>query len=74
MYQVNVSSVDGELAFFLPPEVAAKMGVSEGSQLWLVESAVGYLVTPLEPLFADQIHAATEGIVRYRDALKELSE
>lgn len=73
MYQLRVTTVDGQPALVLPPDVAEKLGASEGNHLFLIESPMGYLVTPLDPFFADQLHAATEGLVKYREALKELS-
>ncbi|MES1147133.1 MAG: AbrB/MazE/SpoVT family DNA-binding domain-containing protein [bacterium] len=74
MYQLRVTMHDGEPAIVLPPEAVEKLGAVEGSHLFLIESPMGYLVTALDPIFADQMHAATEGLVKYRDALKELSE
>jgi hypothetical protein len=74
MYHLRVTTHEGELAIVLPPEAAQKLSASDGSHLFLIESPMGYLVTPLDPFFADQLHAATEGLVKYRDALKELSD
>lgn len=73
MYQLRVTTHEGELAIVLPPQVAEKLGAGDGTNLFLIESPLGYLVTPLDPFFADQLQAATEGLVKYREALKELS-
>lgn len=74
MFQVRVVKTEEGLAVLLPPHAATKLSAEEGTRLFLVDSPLGYVITPVDPLFADQMTAASSVMEKYRDALSELAE
>ena len=62
---VKVQKVGNSLGVVLPKEVLAKLGVTNGDDLFLIETQAGYQLTSYDPKFAEQVSVA-EGIMKTR--------
>lgn len=73
MIPVKVTTVGNSTGMVLPKEALARLKVEKGDTLYLVETQDGYVLTPYDPEFTEQVKAAEEGMQRYRNALRELA-
>ncbi len=74
MVEVTVRKIGNSLGVILPAEATAALKVNEGDKLFLTEGPEGYRITPYNPEFARQVEVATEGMRKYRNALRELAK
>ena len=74
MVPVVVRKVGNSLGVILPAGVAASLKVQEGDKLFLTDSPDGFRITPYDPEFVRQMDVASEGMRKYRNALRELAE
>jgi putative addiction module antidote len=84
-YNALVSAVNGQLTakivkvgnslgVILPKDVLARMNVSVGDSLFLIEEPGGYRVTPYDSEFEEQMAVARSVMKSDRDILRELSK
>jgi putative addiction module antidote len=75
MYRkVTVRKMGGSVGITLPKEVAEKLRVAEGQEVYLVDTPDGVLVRTSDPEFERVMEAYEKGASRYRNALRELAE
>lgn len=75
MYRkVTVRKMGGSVGITLPKEIAEKLRVAEGEQVYLVDTPDGVLVTSRGPEFEDAMEAYERFAARYRNALRELAK
>ena len=74
MLKVKVTTIGNSMGIVLPREALAKLKVGKGDTLYLVEGPEGWVLTPYEQDFEDQIEAAEDVMRRYRNALRELAK
>ena len=74
MHEVTVRKVGNSLGVILPSEATAALKVNAGDKLFLTESPDGYRITAYNPEFSKQIKMASEGMHKYRNALRELAK
>lgn len=75
MFPLKVRKVGNSLGVVLPKEAAAALQVSEGSTVYLSESAEGgFRVSREDPEFARQMKIAEEGMRRYHNTLRALAK
>ena len=74
MVALKVRKVGNSLSTIWPKEVLARLNVTEGDQLYAVETQHGVLVTPHDPELEKTMQHAEEGMRRYKNAYKELSK
>jgi putative addiction module antidote len=75
MYRkVTVRKMGGSVGITLPKEVAEKLRVSEGQQVYLIDTPDGVLVRTGDPEFERVMEAYEKFAARYRNALRELAE
>ncbi len=72
--RATVTQIGNSTGIILPKEVAARLKVKKGDSVFLTETADGYVVTPYDPEFEEQMVAARRGMSRYRNALRELAK
>jgi putative addiction module antidote len=64
----------GSVTTTIPAEVARKLGVQPGDELfWVEDGAGGYHVTPLDPATQEMLEAHEEIIREYRDVFAALA-
>ena len=61
-------------AVTIPKEVLLRLRVSQGDQLYLVETDRGIELTPYDPDFAAQMDIAEQVMREDRDVLRKLAE
>jgi len=74
MSSLKVTGIGNSVGVVLPKDLLARLRVSKGDHLYVVETQNGIELTPYDPEFATQMDAA-EAIMRdNRDVLKKLAE
>ena len=74
MLKVKVTSIGNSMGILLPKEALSKMKASKGDTLYLVENPDGFILTPYQDDFENQIKAAEDIMKRYRNTLRELAK
>lgn len=75
MIELKVVRVGNSLGVRLPREALNRLHLEDGDRVILTESPEGgYRLTPYDPDFERQMQFAEEGMRRYRNTLKALSE
>ena len=62
MVKLKVRAVGTSAGVILPKETLNHLGVSEGDDLFLLETPNGYEVTPYDPEFERQLESARKGM------------
>ena len=70
----KVVKVGNSLGVILPKEILARMNVSVGDSLFLIEEPGGYRVTPYDSEFEEQMTVARDIMKSDRDILRELAK
>ncbi len=58
----------------IPKEMLARMHVAQGDQLFAIETAEGYLLTPYDPSIEAQLQAGRTFMKANRDVFKALAK
>jgi putative addiction module antidote len=74
MFAAKVTTVGNSLGIVLPRELLARLRVDKGDVLFLVESPLGFELTPYEPDFAAQLQQAEQLMRQERNALRLLAD
>jgi putative addiction module antidote len=72
--QIRLRRAGGSVSATLPKEMADRLNVAAGDDLFAVETPDGILLTPYDEVTARAMQAAREGAHRYRNALRRLAE
>jgi putative addiction module antidote len=70
----KVTKIGNSLGVILPKDVLARLKVSAGDSLFLVEAPGGYRLTPYDPEFERQMTIANKIMKEDRDILRELAK
>ncbi len=74
MFTAKVTTVGNSLGIVLPREILARLRVDKGDLLFLVESPLGFEMTPYEPGFAEQLQQAEQLMRAERSVLRLLGD
>ena len=74
MLKVKVTSIGNSMGIVLPKEALAKLKTGKGETLYLVDSPEGFMLTPYQQNFEQQMDAAEVVMKKYRNALHELAK
>jgi putative addiction module antidote len=74
MLKVKVTSIGNSMGIILPKEALTKLKIGKGETLYLVDSPEGFMLTPYEQNFEQQMDAAEKVMKKYRNALHELAK
>ena len=72
--KAKVSQIGNSIGVILPKEAVMRLKIKKGDSVFLTETSEGYVVTPYDPEFANQMVLAREGMVEFRNALRELAK
>jgi antitoxin component of MazEF toxin-antitoxin module len=72
--QLTIKQMGQALTLTLPRELIIALDLQNGSQLFLTETAQGYLLSTTDPSFELKLNAAKKGIDRYRNTLHDLAQ
>lgn len=71
---LRIRKIGNSLGVVLPKEMLAKLRVSEGDDLHIVETPDGLELRPYDPELERQLEAGRAIAKRYRNALRELAK
>jgi putative addiction module antidote len=71
---VKITAVGNSTGVILPKDVLQRLRVDKGDQLYLVETAYGYVLTPYDPECTSQMDVAERVIREDRDTLRKPAE
>lgn len=74
MHALKLTQIGNSVGLVLPKEVLAHLKLEKGDTVFITETPDGYLVTPYDPEFADQMATARALMKRRRGALRELAK
>lgn len=74
MIKLKVTQIGNSVGLILPKEALSKLNVGKGDSLILVESPNGYVVTPFDQEFEEEMAIGEKYSRRYRNALRELAK
>ena len=74
MVALKIRKVGNSLGATIPQDVAARLNIREGDSLFLTEAPGGYLITPYDPTFEQQMGTARSVMKKRRNGLRELAK
>lgn len=72
--KVTLRQVGGSIGATLPKEMADRLKVGAGDEVFVVETERGILITPFDPTFDEAMDAYRRTASKYRNALRELAK
>ena len=72
--RITLRQAGGSITATLPKEMAEKLNVQAGDDMFVVETRDGLLLTPYDPDFEKKMEAFEEFFKDYRNTLKKLGE
>ena len=74
MTTLKVTTTGNSLAVRIPQNVAERLGLHKGDEVFLIDTEDGFRITPYNLEFAEQMRVARGIMRRYRNALRELAK
>lgn len=74
MKNTKVRKIGNSLGVTLPKELLDALKVQEGDELYLIQTANGFELTPYDPDFSAEMEAYKHVTRQHRNALRELSK
>ncbi|MEY4908086.1 MAG: hypothetical protein RL260_1804 [Pseudomonadota bacterium] len=74
MHALKLTQIGNSVGVILPKEILARLKVEKGDLLYVTETPDGVALTPLDPVFEEQLLLGREFMREYRDTLRGLSE
>jgi len=71
---VKLRKMGGSVGATLPKDLADRLHLDAGDEVFVVATEDGLLITPYDPTFAKAMAAYRRGARKYRNALRTLSE
>lgn len=72
--KITLRQVGGSIGATLPKDMAERMNVDVGDEVFVVETEQGILITPYDPTFEASMAAYKRTAGKYRNALRELAK
>jgi len=72
--KVTLRQVGGSIGATLPKDMADRLHIKAGDDVFAVETEQGILITPYDPTFDEAMAAYRRTASKYRNALRELSK
>ncbi|MDP2170964.1 MAG: AbrB/MazE/SpoVT family DNA-binding domain-containing protein [Rhodocyclaceae bacterium] len=74
MHVLKLTQIGNSIGVILPKEVLANLKLEKGESLFLTETPEGYVVTPNDPVFEQEMSEAQRIMKKRRAALRELAK
>ena len=74
MTAIKVTQIGNSCGVILPKEMLARLKVEKGDTLFVSETAGGYMLTPYDVAFEEQMNAARRVMKKRRNVLRELAK
>ena len=72
--KVTLRQMGGSVGATLPKDIADRLHVEAGDEVFMIETDSGVLLTPYDPAFDKAVAAFQRGARKYRNALRELAK
>jgi antitoxin MazE len=72
--KITLRQVGGSIGATLPKDMADRLQVKPGDEIFAVETEHGILLTPYDPTFEKAMAAYERTAAKYRNALRELAK
>jgi putative addiction module antidote len=72
--KITLRQVGGSIGATLPKDMADRLNVEPGDEVFVVETEQGILITPYDPTFDQAMAAYKRTASKYRNALRELAK
>ena len=72
--KVTLRKMGGSVGATLPKDMADRLHVAPGDEVFVVETENGILITPYDPDFQNAMAAYERTASKYRNALRELAK
>jgi putative addiction module antidote len=72
--KITLRQVGGSIGATLPKDMADRLKVRPGDEVFVVETDAGILLTPYDPAFSRAMAAYERTASKYRNALRELAK
>lgn len=72
--KVTLRQMGGSVGATLPKDMADRLHVAPGDEMFVVETDQGILLTPYDPNFDQAMQAYERVAKKYRNALRELAK
>jgi antitoxin MazE len=72
--RITLRQVGGSIGATLPKDMADRLKIEAGDEVFVVETERGILITPYDPTFEQAMAAYKRTASKYRNALRELSK
>jgi putative addiction module antidote len=72
--KITLRQVNGSIGATLPKDMADRLRVKPGDEVFVIETEQGILLTPYDPTFERAMAAYERTAGKYRNALRELSK
>jgi len=72
--KARITRIGNSTGLILPKEIAERLKVQKGDEVFLTVTPTGFAVTPYDPEFEEQIAVASRGMAKYRNALRALAK
>jgi putative addiction module antidote len=74
MSTLKLRAIGNSVGVVLPKDVLARLKVSEGDNLYAIDTKDGVMLTPLDPAVAEQLALGRDVMHRFRDTLRALAK
>jgi putative addiction module antidote len=71
---LKITTIGNSVGIILPKDILAKLRVSKGDQVHVIETQNGIEITPFDPVLSKQMEAAHKVMRKHRDVLKQLAD
>jgi putative addiction module antidote len=72
--KVTLRQMGGSVGATLPKDIADRLHVEAGDEVYMIETESGVLLTPYDPAFDKAVAAFQRGAKKYGNALRELAK
>ena len=72
--KITLRQVGGSIGATLPKDMAERLNVDVGDEVFVIETEQGILITPYDPAFEQSVMAYKRTASKYRNALRELAK
>ena len=74
MHMLKLTQIGNSVGVVLPKEALARLKLSKGETVFLIETPDGYTLTPYDPALEEQIAAGRAFMHEFRDTFHQLAK
>jgi putative addiction module antidote len=74
MQTLKLTQIGNSVGVVLPKEMLSRMKLEKGDSVFITDTPDGFMITPYDPEFAEQMSLAREFMKENRDVLRELAK